>query len=308
MTRSLIERPVARAARLALLGLSLAAALALPPDVAAQATERSAFVTVLDEEGNPVTEVTPADLTVKEDGVTREVLRVVPATTPMELVLLVDNSAATSADTQFIRDALVAFGATLDARHAIGMVTLGDRPTLVFDATTNRETIKRSGGRLFPPPGSGAYLLDAVRETTKGFEKRKPARPVIVAVIREDVEFSTGDHVSLLKDLRETSTAFHAVVLTAPGGDPYIATPEGRERALLVDRGPAETGGRRINLITNLALKDAMVGLAKELNAQVEAVFARPTSLIPPERTTVSSAREGWTARGTLAPPPSQQQ
>ncbi|MBP1605147.1 MAG: VWFA-related Acidobacterial domain protein [Acidobacteria bacterium] len=295
-------RPILRASHLAAAGLVLAVAASGAPHAAAQATEHHVYVSVLDQQGNPVTEVTPADLKVTEDGVTREVLRVGPATTPMEVVLLVDNSAATSADTMFFRDALEAFVAGLDDRHAIALVTLGDRPTLELGATTNTEAIRKAIGRLFPRPGSGTYLLDAVRDTTKGFTKRKPARPVIVAVLREDVEFSTGDHVSILTDLHETFAAFHAVVLNTPA-DPSIGTNEWRERAQLIDRGTIETGGRRVNLISNLGLKDAMVALATELNAQVEAVFARPASLVPPRRTTVSSAREGWTARGTLARP-----
>jgi hypothetical protein len=225
----------------------------------------------------------------------------------MEVVLLVDNSQATQTDTQFIRDALDAFVATLDDRHAVGLVTLGDRPTLVLGATTSAEAIGKAISRIFPQTGSGTYLLDAVRETTKGFSKRKPARPVIVAVLREDIEFSSGDYLTLLTGLRETFASFHAVILTMPGGDPSMDTSEGRQRAQLIDRGTTETGGRRVNLLSNMALKGAMVELAAELNAQLEAVFARPAALIPPQRTTVTSAHEGWTVRGTLAPPPSSQ-
>jgi hypothetical protein len=283
---------------------ALVAALAIAAgDSAAQVTEHRMYVSVLDDQGNPVTDVKPADLEVREDGLVREVLRVGPASAAMEVVLLVDNSQATDGDTMFVRHALEGFGAALDDRHDIALVTLGDRPTLVLGASTSREAFRRAVGRIFPQPGSGTYLLDGVRETTRGFAKRQPERPVIVAVVREGIEFGSGDHMSLLKDLRDTYSAFHVIVLTTPG-NPGVGTNEWRERVQLIDRGTAETGGRRVDLLTNMALKDAMATLAGEFNAQVEAVFARPATLIPPQRTTVTSPREGWTVRGTLARPP----
>ena len=56
-------------------------------------------MSVVDKKGVPVTDVTPDDLVVREDGVAREILRVEPATDPMQVALLVDNSqAATQAD------------------------------------------------------------------------------------------------------------------------------------------------------------------------------------------------------------------
>lgn len=300
MMTTRFDPAILRAVRVATGALALASFVHGTTNAAAQVTEHRMYVSVLDAQGTPATDVKPADLEVREDGVAREVLRVGPATVPMEVVLLVDNSQATSADTMFVRDALEAFEATLDDRHAIALVTLGDRPTVVLGASTSSEAIRKAIGRVFPQPGSGTYLLDGVRETTRGFAKRKPERPVIVALVREDIDFSTGDHVSVLKDLRETSSAFHAVVLTTPG-HPGMGTNEWRERVQLIDRGTTETGGRRVDLLSNMALKDTMTALAAELNAQVEAVFARPAALIPPRRTDVTSTREGWTARGTLA-------
>jgi len=46
------------------------------------------------------------------------------------------------------------------------------------------------------------------------------------------------------------------------------------------------------------------VQLAAELTHQYKVTFARPQSLIPPEHTTVTAARPGLTARGTLVREP----
>jgi hypothetical protein len=40
--------------------------------------------------------------------------------------------------------------------------------------------------------------------------------------------------------------------------------------------------------------------IANELTHQYRVTFARPQSLIPPQRTTVSATKPGLTARGTL--------
>src|SRR5947209_2443021 len=68
--------------------------------------ERSLYVSVVDQDGAPVPDVTPADLVVKEDNLTREILRVAPAEEPMQVAVLVDTSQAASEHVSHIRQAL----------------------------------------------------------------------------------------------------------------------------------------------------------------------------------------------------------
>jgi hypothetical protein len=69
---------------------------------------------------------------------------------------------------------------------------------------------------------------------------------------------------------------------------------------MVLDEGPRQTGGRREELLTSMALDAKLAQLGDELTHQYKVTYARPQSLIPPERTTVSSAKTGVTARGTL--------
>ena len=69
---------------------------------------------------------------------------------------------------------------------------------------------------------------------------------------------------------------------------------------MVLDEGPRETGGRREELLTSMALADQLTQLADELTHQYKVTYARPQSLIPPERVTVSAAKPGVIARGTL--------
>ena len=54
----------------------------------AQARQRSMYVSVLDEAGRPVLDVSPSDLAIREDGVPREILRLVPADEPAHVFRL----------------------------------------------------------------------------------------------------------------------------------------------------------------------------------------------------------------------------
>ena len=109
------------AAAVVLLGV---AAFAATARLGAQAQQRAVYVSALDKSGNPVAELQPSDVIVKEDDVTREILRVAPATEPMQVALLVDNSQAAERIIRDYRDALPAFVSALlrrrdrrEARH-----------------------------------------------------------------------------------------------------------------------------------------------------------------------------------------------
>src|SRR5262245_43548232 len=89
------------------LTLAVAAAVAFAGRTpGAQAIQRSLYVSVLNEAGAPVPDLGPSDFIVREDRVAREVLRVAPATDPMQVAVLVDNSQAATAGIPEIRGGL----------------------------------------------------------------------------------------------------------------------------------------------------------------------------------------------------------
>jgi von Willebrand factor type A domain len=283
----------------------VAAAVAIhAPHLTAQAIERFMYVSVVNEAGAPVPDLGPADFVVREDNVAREVLRVAPAHEPMQIAVLIDTSRIARDNVTFMRTALPPFVTALvnpneaGAKNEVALVAFGERPTIFTDYTTNVADLQKGINRVWSQSDSGAYLLDALIEVTRGFKKREAHRPVIVAIVTEGPELSYRQYDQVLEPLRDSGAPFYALMIGTPSGD---ISDEGRSRSIVVDRGPTETGGRRDQLLSAMALQDRLKLLAAQLTHQYRVTYARPQSLIPPERVTVRTPRPGLTARGTLA-------
>jgi hypothetical protein len=277
-----------------------AAVAAVSATLQAQARQRAVYVSVLDKSGAPVLEVTPADVIVREDNVPREVLRVVPADEPMHLALLVDDSEAAEPYVLDYRRALMPFitaileGSGPRGQHQISLIGLAARPTIITQYTSDPAVLQRGAQRFFAQPETGTFLLDAIDAVSGGFLRGRPPRPVIVAIVTAGPELSDRSHEQVLRQLRDSGAAFHAVTVGLPVNLSL-------DRGVVLERGSRESGGNYDSLLSGSALSGRMLRLAAELTHQYRVIYARPQSLIPPERVTVSAARPDLTVRGTAA-------
>ena len=268
--------------------------------VAAQARERVLYVNAFDPDTRkPVSGLGVRDFAVREDGIAREVLRVTPATSPMAIALLVDTTQAAANAIPDIRTAVTSFLKSTTGLGPTAIIGYADRPTILTDYTTTEKTLLSGVGRIFALPGSGATLLDAIRETAQGLAKREEDRAAIVVVATEHVEFSNLHYQQVLETLRKSGAQLHVVVMTTTGAD--ILSEEARNRATVLDRGPRESGGIRWDVLATSAFDTQLQNLAAVLKSQYRVIYARPESLIPPERVEVSSAKSGVEARGAPA-------
>ena len=278
---------------------ALALAAGSAPGIHAQAgaRERTLFVSAVDAKGEPVEALGPTDFVVTEDGRRREVLRVSRAVEPMDIALLADNSAAASSAIPSLRDGLRAFVAAMAGDNQIALIALADRPTIFVDYTSNRMRLEGGIGRLFSMSSSGMTLLDALVETSAGLRRREATRAVIVTVITPGVEYTNRYGRDVISSLQQAGVALHAIVI---GVLDFTSIPE-RERALVLDVGTRDTGGQHVTLLIDSAVEQALQRLARQLSSQYKVVYGRPDSLIPPEKTDVTSGRPGVTMRGTPA-------
>ncbi len=282
-------------------GVALAALIAGRPSLdAAQGRERVLYVNAFDKTTRqPVTGLGPPDFVVREDGVAREVLRVTPATSPMPIALLLDNTQAATPAVADIRRAVSAFLTAVQGVGPIALISFADRPTILVDYSTSAKELETGVGRIFAMPGSGGTLLDAIRETSQGLGRREADRAAIVILTTENTEFSTLHYTQVLESVRASGAQLHAVVYTLPGAS--VVNDEARNRASVLDRGPRESGGMRVDVLATSAFEGQMRDLGAILRSQYRVIYARPDSLIPPEKVEVSAAKAGIEAQGAPA-------
>jgi VWFA-related protein len=259
------------------------------------ARNRDVYVSVLDKSGKAVPGLTAADFTVREDGNAREVLKAGPATAPLTISLLIDDSQAAQPAIQFYRDGLNGFIDAMDGKAEIALATTGERPTSVLDYTQSSVALKKGVTRIFSRQGSGAYLLDAIVEVSRGLQKREGARPVIIAItIEEGPEFSNRYHEPVLEELQKSGATLHVLAIGTPSSS---LDDEIRNRNMVIAEGTARTGGRREQVLALMAIPEVLKQLAVELTNQYVVTYVRPEMLIPPQKVDVAVSQPGLTVR-----------
>ncbi|HXE79494.1 MAG TPA: VWA domain-containing protein [Vicinamibacterales bacterium] len=280
----------------------IGAVVALPASAHAQSVERSMYVSAVDGSGKAVTGLDADDFRVREDGQVREVLRATPATAPMDIALLVDNSQAAEEIINDLRRALEPFVTRLAGKgHQIALIGLADRPTVLVDYTSSGERLKAGVQRLFAQPGSGTLLLDGLVDVTRGLQRRESERRAIVVITTEGTDFSNLGYERTLEVLGGSGAQLFVFTVGAPAVA-SITGEEARNRSIVVDRGTRASGGDLQRLLTGMSIASALQRLADELENQYHVVFAHPGTIIPAEKVEVRAVPEGVTARGVLVP------
>jgi len=232
---------------------------------------------------------------VREDDVAREVLRVEPAGTPMQIMMLVDTSAGTQLMMPDVRKGLQAFAKTIWAKSPdsdIGLMEFGERPNQLADLTRTASVLDRAVGRLFEHTGAGAYLLEAILEASKTLKKREAARPVIAVFDSEgSTEFSPQTYREIEDALKNARAALWSVELVSSAGPGR--SDEARNRNIVLGDVTGKSGGMTDSLLDRMMIERRFTDLATRLVSQFAVTYARPESLIPPTRLDVSVKRDG---------------
>lgn len=263
----------------------------------AQARERVAFVTVADRAtGMPRDEVSDKDIVIREDGTVREILRVTRATGPLPVAVIVDTSAAAESAVPDLRNALTAFATGMGDLGPLAIVGMGARPAVITDYTSTPAAFAAGIGRVFSQPTTGATVIEAIDEVSRGLARRESERAALVLLSMGGLEMSTPSYQRALTRLKESGASLHVVMLQSPGRSPLGDAI--RERDRLLDRGVRETGGSRNDVLASMSFPQAMTEIARLLTHQFRVVYARPQTLIPPDSVTVTAAAPNAVAYG----------
>ena len=286
------------------LGLTaLAVGVATPQQERATGSEsrtRRVYVSVLDSRDAPVSGLAIADFVVREDGVAREVVKVEPATAPLDVMLLIDDSEALGPALQPMREGVGRFIDKMQGSGTLGLMTFGERPTTVVKPTTDAAPLKRGSGRIFARPGAGTYLLEAIQEVSRDFARRESERKNIVVVTMQGVEFSNLQYQTVLKDLDASGATLHVQEIGMPNAS---RTDEMRNLNMVIAEGTKRTGGRRDQVLAESGIAEALPRVADDLKSQYVVTYGHPETLIPPEKLQVTVNRPGVTVHAPTKVP-----
>jgi VWFA-related protein len=281
----------------------------------AQVDERIMYASVVDDKGQPIVGLNARDLIVREDGQTREILRVAKDDDPLQVALLVDNSVEMRSKVSDLRKAIAAFISSLRPGVQVVLLTLAERPTIVVNYTADKAALLKGVDRIVAYD-AGNYVLDGIAEAAEGLSKRTLARSVMVVVTGQGPELSYRHYTDALRPLRESGAALHAIMVTAANIEGMLHAVEhgnagdsgagmgGVGRDIVLGRMTKETGGRYEEVLTMSALSAKLQQLSSEVSNQYRVTFARPQRLIPPKNTEISARQPNQHARGMLVKTP----
>ena len=231
-------------------------------------------MTLVDEKGQEVTDVSAADVALVENGVHRDVASFARDARPLAVAVLVDSSAAVSSAYRLnVVEAVVGLVSRLPegARYAIW--TTGDRPTKLVDYTDDRGAAGAALRRVAPQGGN--YTLDALAEASRDLDKlaREGDRKAVVAVSGLGPEFSYRDKQRAAEEAEGRADLFLSVQV-----DVAEADFETRSRlSYAFDRLATASGGRADNVLSYMALDSAL----KKLSAYLASAYRLRYASLP---------------------------
>ena len=272
----------------------LAASMLAPPAVI-EAAERTLYVTVVDGNGAAVTDLTAADLVVKEGGKDREIVKAGPASAKMRLTIAVEERLMADAA---VRQAMFAFMKRVIDKAEIRLVTIGLRNNTAADYTSALDVLVAGINKLTLNPRPESQVAEGVNEVASELIAARPERSALVVLA-----FSGGqagvDPRSVLEKVRQSGVTMSAVTLAGGTTDSSsaasLAEQSGREQVL--GDGPKQSGGRRLEVPSTGAFPQALQQIANDLLAQYAITYTLPEGVKPDKRFSISSKRRGVTLR-----------
>jgi len=262
------------------IGIGLVAVGALvttPPIVHAAATTRVVYLHAVDAKGDFVTDLTAADIAVKEAGQPRDVTELAPATEPCHVAVLVDDGGNGLMQRPVAELINAAAGR---AEFSISM--LNPQSIRLNDYTSNVDLLEQSIGNLVQRgrlERDSLILADAIAWTARDMLKRKLSRPVIVTLTNGGDSAEREVAKDVLSELYASGASLHlAHVVAVPLGEVFID-------------GPVQSGGSSTVVSSTGGFAQAMTAIARSLAHQYKLTYVLPTGVKPGERLQVTTTR-----------------
>jgi hypothetical protein len=240
---------------------------------------RRVYFSAVDAKGAQITDLTAADLSVKEGGKDRPIAGVQPATAPMQVSILVDDAGSGGFQASVAQFLQATFG---HGHFAIRV--LNPQAIKVAEFTRDFDILKTALGRIGPRgriPNDGEQIVAGVTDAALELQQLKAARPSIVVLTVGGEKALSDQADAALNALRSSAASLSVVYLTGVGLGKVLGD------------GPKQSGGMidRVNGLQGPALGK----IADNLMHQYVLTYNIPDGVKLNERLSLSTSRKGVT-------------
>lgn len=260
---------------------------------------RTVYVTVVDNDGQPATDLTPKDFRLREGNRDREISSVEPATDRMRIAVMVEELLT---PTGGVRQGMGEFMQAMITRAEISLIVVGQSNREAVPYTTDLSAlIAGINGLPLNQRQQTNHVPEGVFEVSKTFVAERPARPVMVVIALDSLQASSAEPQHVLNTLRDSNAQLHVVSIQTPQSAVDVSGAasmmEASGRAQVLGDGPRQSGGRQwpVNALT--AVPKAMLSIANDLSNQYKVTYVLPDGVEPSDRLNISLNRRGHTLR-----------
>lgn len=263
--------------------------------------QRAVYFTAVDRAGTHITDLTPADLTIREGGRDRPVLTLHPSTARLKVSLAIAERLSPDI---VVRQAVSRFIQQFQGAADIALYLIGAGNAKLVDYTRDPQPLLKALASLPMRSQGGGNLVESLFELTRD-QRSIEGRRAIVLLATEVPEPTTVTANGVLDQLRDTGTVLYAATVVGPATSLQMSpdnmarleTVEEVERDRALNDGTRQSGGLRLPVLRVDDFSRALDSIRGELQHEWVATYTMPSGTKSDGRVSLSSKRRGVTVR-----------
>lgn len=294
--------------------LVLAVALVLPAGGAVVYAQQpiQLFLSAVDDDGKPVTDLKAEEVLVQVDGADCSTTRFETIDWPTKLTVMVDNSPVFNDALRQLREALRAFVTALPADMEVSLISTAPAPRFIYKPGNDRVKLMSSID-LLTPDSAAPRFIDALAEAAERAAKERAGKeknnffPVFFIIGNNGVEGSSPrDYqvAKLFKQASENAVTVHIVMLSNASRQVDIGS--GTNQIEVGLRLTQLTGGRYEAIAAQTRLTTLLPEFARQIaksharQSHQYRITCQPPAGAKPQRVTASTLRPNLSAALTF--------